>query len=391
MNSQWADKDFYAALGVGKDASADDIRKAYRKLARTHHPDSKPGDKQAEERFKQVSEAYSVLSSPERRKEYDEQRALFGAGGYRSPFPGGGFPGGGFPGGGSSGGTAGGFDISDLLGGIFTGPGGSGGTTRTRGTSAPRRGADVETEASISFEQAIDGVTVPLRTTSDAACRDCRGTGARAGTVPRVCPDCEGTGMQTSASGGLFAMTEPCAGCRGRGMVVDDPCPSCHGSGRARSSTTMQARIPAGVRDGQRIRLRGKGASGERGGPSGDLYVTVHVEPHRVFGRQGDNLTLTVPVSFDEAALGATISVPTLGGTPVSLKIPPGTPSGRTFRARGKGSRRSDGTKGDLLVTVEVQVPARLDDDLRAAVEAFRKARGDDDPRASLTTSGQGR
>ena len=174
-------------------------------------------------------------------------------------------------------------------------------------------------------------------------------------------------------------------------MVVDDPCPTCYGSGRARSSSTMQARIPAGVRDGQRIRLRGKGASGERGGPSGDLYVTVHVEPHAVFGRQGDNLTLTVPVSFDEAALGATISVPTLGGPTVSLKIPPGTPSGRTFRARGKGARRGDGTKGDLLVTVEVQVPARLDDDSRAAVEAFRKARGDDDPRASLSTAGRGR
>lgn len=194
--------------------------------------------------------------------------------------------------------------------------------------------------------------------------------------------------MQTSASGGLFAMTEPCTSCRGRGMVVDDPCPSCHGSGRASSSTTMQARIPAGVRDGQRIRLRGKGASGERGGHAGDLYVTVHVASHRLFGRRGDNLTITVPISFDEAALGATISVPTLKGGPVSLKVPGGTPSGRTFRARGKGAPRRDGTPGDLLVTVEVQVPDSLSSAARAAVQALRVARGDADPRASLFATG---
>ena len=377
MSSDWTGKDFYKVLGVPKDASAADIRTAYRKLARDNHPDSKSGDKAAEERFKSISEAYSILSSPERRKEYDEQRAMFGSGvGGPSGFR---FPGGSAPGG------AGGFDISDLLGGIFTGGGGGG---RTRNTAVPRRGADVETEANISFEQALDGVTLPLRTTSDAACRDCRGTGARAGTVPRVCPDCEGTGMQTSASGGLFAMTEPCTSCRGRGMVVDDPCPTCHGSGRARSSTTMQARIPAGVRDGQRIRLRGKGASGERGGPSGDLYVNVHVAPHPLFGRKGDNLTVTVPLAFDEAALGATISVPTLNGAPVSLKVPAGTPNGRTFRARGKGALRADGTRGDLLVTVEVQVPAHLGDAERDALTALRSARGDTDPRAALFTAG---
>ncbi|MBA2508563.1 MAG: molecular chaperone DnaJ [Nocardioidaceae bacterium] len=383
MSSDWIGKDFYRVLGVGKDASADDIKKAYRKLARDNHPDSKHGDKAAEERFKSISEAYSVLSTPQRRKEYDEQRTLFGSGAggpAGGRFPGGGMPGGGMPGG------AGGFDISDLLGGIFTGA--PGGGARTRTSSPPRRGADVETEASISFEQALDGVTLPLRTTSDAACRDCRGTGARAGTVPRVCPDCEGTGMQTSASGGLFAMTEPCRSCRGRGMVVDDPCPSCHGSGRASSSTTMQARIPAGVRDGQRIRLRGKGASGERGGHAGDLYVTVHVATHRLFGRRGDNLTITVPITFDEAALGATISVPTLKGGPVSLKVPGGTPSGRTFRARGKGAPRRDGTPGDLLVTVEVQVPDSLSSAAREAVQALRVARGDADPRASLFATG---
>lgn len=371
MSSDWIGKDFYKVLGVDKNASTDEVRKAYRKLARANHPDAKPGDSQAESRFKSISEAYSVLSSPQKRKEYDDQRAMFGSGAGAAGMR--------FPGGGGPGGPAG-FDISDLLGGIFTSGGG-----RTRSTAGqPRRGADVETEARITFDQAIAGVTVPLRTTSDAACRDCRGTGARAGTLPRVCEHCEGSGMQTSAAGGLFAMTEPCTACRGRGMVVDDPCPTCHGSGRATSSKTMQVRIPAGVRDGQRIRLRGRGASGERGGPSGDLYVTVHVSPHKLFGRSGDNLTITVPVTLDEAALGATISVPTLDGRSVSLKIPPGTPTGRTFRARGKGGRRGDGLNGDLLVTVEVQVPPDMTDEARAAMQAYRESRGDKDPRSAL-------
>jgi molecular chaperone DnaJ len=370
MSSEWANKDFYKVLGVPKSASADDVKKAYRKLARDHHPDSNPGNKAAEERFKAASEAYAVLSSPEKRKEYDAQRAAFGgSGGFR-------FPGGGT----SSQGNMGNFDISDLLGGMF----GTGAPPRTRTSTPPRRGADVETEVRVSFEQAVEGVTVPLRTTSDDACPSCRGTGAKAGTVPRVCYNCEGTGMQTGTSGGVFAMTEPCTVCKGRGLVVDEACPTCHGSGRAQSSRTMQVRIPAGVNDGQRIRLRGKGASGERGGPDGDLYVTVHVASHPVFGRRGDDLTVTVPVAFDEAALGATIKVPTLGGAPVTLKIPPGTPNGRTFRARGKGAPRKDGSRADLLVTVEVQVPPTLDDSQTNAVQALRDARGDHDPRAEL-------
>jgi molecular chaperone DnaJ len=194
--------------------------------------------------------------------------------------------------------------------------------------------------------------------------------------------------MQTSSQGGVFAMTEPCRDCLGRGMVVDDPCPVCHGSGRGTSTRTIQARIPAGVKDGQRIRLRGKGAPGERGGPAGDLYVTVHVGPHPLFGRQGDNLTLTAPVRFDEAALGAEISVPTLGGAPVRLRIPAGTPNGRTFRVRGKGATRRDGTKGDLLVTVEVETPTELSEAARAAVEAYRDAVDGHDPRARLTAGG---
>jgi molecular chaperone DnaJ len=373
-SSDWVTKDFYKVLGVSKDASSSEIKKAYRKLARDNHPDSNPGDKAAEDRFKEISEAYSVLSDPERRKEYDEQRTLFGSGFGGSGGQGGGFR---FPGGG--GGT--GFDISDLLGGIF-----GGGGTRTR--THARRGADVETEARISFEQAVDGVTVPLRMTSDEACPSCHGTGARAGTMPRVCDNCEGSGMQTATSGGVFAMTEPCTVCRGRGLVVDDPCPTCHGSGRASSSRTMQVRIPAGVRDAQRIRLRGKGASGEGGGPNGDLYVLVHVDRHPVFGRSQDNLTVTAPVTIDEAALGSQIKVPTLGGAPVTLKLPPGTPNGRVFRVRGRGVTRKDGTRGDLLVTVEVVVPAELSTEAKAALEAYRSARGDQDPRSGLFEAG---
>jgi molecular chaperone DnaJ len=266
---------------------------------------------------------------------------------------------------------------------------GGGGGTRTRTTTQqPRRGADIETDATIAFADSIEGVTVSLRLSSDAPCPDCSGTGARAGTIPRVCPECEGVGMRAASVGGAFTMNETCPSCRGRGLVVDDPCPTCHGSGRGMSNRTISARIPAGVKDGQRIRLRGKGANGERGGPAGDLYVNVKVADHPLFGRKGDNLTLTVPVSFAEAALGAEIKVPTLDDAPVTLKIPAGTPNGRSFRVRGRGVRRTGGPNagsvGDLLVTVEVQVPANLDEKARAAVEALRDASVGSDLRANL-------
>jgi molecular chaperone DnaJ len=381
----YLEKDFYKVLGVAKDASAADIKKAYRKLARTHHPDANKGDTAAEDRFKEISEAYDVLSDESTRREYDEARALFGSGGMRfGPGGAGGFGGPGGAGGvsfdlgdlfgGGAGGGAGG--LGDVLGGLF-------GRGRTSPGQAVRRGADIESEVSLSFTDAVDGVTVPLRLTGEAPCATCHGTGAKAGTTPRVCPTCGGSG-QTSRNAGGFAFAEPCRDCRGRGLVVDDPCPVCHGSGRALSTRTVNARIPAGVKDGQRIRLKGKGAPGERGGPAGDLYIVVHVQPHKVFGRRDDNLTLTLPVTFPEAALGAQVSVPTLGGPPVTLKIPAGTADGRTFRVKGKGVGRRDGTRGDLLVTVQVAVPQKLDGKARELLQAYREATAQDDPRAGI-------
>ncbi|MBD0293292.1 MAG: molecular chaperone DnaJ [Jiangellaceae bacterium] len=374
----WLEKDYYKILGVPKDADAAAIKKAYRNLARKLHPDRNSTDKVAEARFKEVSEAYSVLSSPEKRKEYDEARSLFGSG-FRIPTGAGSGTGGTFN-----------FDLGDLFGG--SAPGQTGGLgdvfgglfgQRTRSTP-PRRGADVESEVTVGFTEAVDGVTVPLRMTSASACTACAGTGARSGTVPRVCPTCNGTGHTSAQVGGRFSLSEPCRECKGRGLVVDDPCPVCGGSGRGTTSRVMQVRIPAGVRDGQRIRLKGKGAPGERGGPPGDLYVTVHAQPHPVFGRRGEHLTVTVPVTFPEATLGAEIKVPTLGGSPVTLKIPPGTPNGRTFRVRGRGARRADGTRGDLLVTVDVLVPQRVDGKAKEALETFRDVTGGDDIRADL-------
>ena len=383
----YLEKDYYKTLAVAKGASADEIKKSYRKLARKYHPDANEGNPKAEERFKEVSEAYSVLSDEKRRKEYDEARSLFGGAGPRMPGSTGTGNYGGFDLGDLFGGTAGsaGGRLGDLLGGVF-GRGGGGSTTQQ---ARPRRGADVETETTLQFGDAIEGSTVSLRLTGEGPCKVCMGTGAKAGTVPRVCPTCEGSG-QGSRNLGSFAFSEPCKTCRGRGLVVDDPCPTCSGSGRAMSTRTIQARIPAGVGDGQRIKIAGKGAPGERGGPAGDLYVRVHVEPHKVFGRSGHNLTVTVPVTFAEAALGAEIKVPSHHGMPVSLRIPAGTPSGRTFRVRGKGVRRRDGTSGDLLVTVNVQVPADLNDKARSALETYRDATAGPDPRSELLRQANG-
>jgi molecular chaperone DnaJ len=375
----YLEKDYYKTLGVPKTAKTPEIKKAYRELARKYHPDANKGNADAEERFKEITEAYNVLSDEKQRKEYDEARSMFG-GGFRVPTGQRGTAGGGF----------GGFDLGDLfggsgesgerlgdvLGGIFRG---RGGTAQNRA----RRGADVETETTLSFGDSIDGATVSLRLTGEGPCPVCHGTGAKAGTVPKVCPDCQGTGQQARNLGG-FGVSEPCKTCRGRGLVVDDPCESCSGSGRAMSSQTIQVRIPAGVADGQRIRIPGKGTSGEHGGKAGDLYVRVHVRPHAVFGRSGDNLTVTVPVTITELALGAEIKVPTHRGAAVTVRIPPGTPNGQVFRVPGRGVRKKDGTLGALLATVEVTVPQDLTSKARSALEDLRIATSGPDPREEL-------
>jgi molecular chaperone DnaJ len=372
-SKDWLEKDFYSVLGVDKSASSDEIKKSYRKLARQLHPDHNPGNAEAEDRFKAVSEAYDVLSDERKRKEYDEMRSLFGSGAFRRNARAGGQPGG-YP-----------FDVSDLFGGAnqpgaggdrrFGGAGFSdlfssifsgGGAARSRG---PARGRNVEAEVVLDFEDAVRGVTLPLTLRAPGVCDTCHGNGAKPGTVPVTCPQCQGSGM-VSRNQGSFSFAEPCRECQGVGTVVEEKCPECRGTGGVTKTRTLNVRFPAGVADGQRIRLAGRGEPGERGGPAGDLYVLVKVRSDDLFGRTGDNLTLTVPITFAEAVLGTDLRVPTLDGA-VTLRVPPGTPSGRTLRARGKGVVRRDGTAGDLLVTVEVVVPAKVSAEARDALEAF--------------------
>jgi molecular chaperone DnaJ len=354
---EWFEKDYYKTLGVSSTATAKEITSAYRKLAKKHHPDANPGE---EETFKEVSAAYDVLGDADRRKEYDEVRAMGPAAG------GGGFPGG--FGGPAAGGTyrvedMG--DLGDLFGGLF-GRGRRGG-----GASAgPQRGHDVEAELHLSFEDAVNGVTTSVNLTTDARCHTCGGTGAAPGTHLDRCPRCNGSGTLQDNQG-LFSLSQICPQCSGRGSIVTTPCPTCSGSGIEHRNRTVKVRIPAGVDDGQRIRIKGRGAAGRGNGPSGDLYVIVRVDRHGLFGRRGRNLTLTVPISYPEATLGTSLTVPTLGD-PVTLKVPAGTPSGRTFRVKGRGVPAGKKSAiGDLLVTVEVVVPHPLTDEQRAAVEAL--------------------
>ncbi|WP_067494098.1 molecular chaperone DnaJ [Actinoplanes sp. TFC3] len=379
-SKDWLEKDFYAVLGVGKSASADEIKKAYRKLARENHPDHNPGNKDAEERFKAASEAYDVLSDDRKRKEYDEMRSLFGSGAFRRGARTGGgsqfdpsdlF--GGFSGAGAGGGAGGAGDrrfggagFSDIFSSIFSG--GTGGPGPRRG---PQRGRDVEAEVTLDFAHAVQGTTLPLTLRSPGVCDSCHGNGAKPGTQPRTCPQCHGSGL-ISRNQGSFSFSEPCRECQGAGSIVDEKCPECRGTGGVTKNRTINVRFPAGVGDGQRIRLSGRGEPGEKGGPAGDLYVQVKVRPDDLFGRNGDDITLTVPITIAEAVLGTDLRVPTLD-SPVTLRVPPGTPSGRTLRARGKGVQRRDGRVGDLLVTLEVQVPSGVSGEARDALEQFAK------------------
>jgi molecular chaperone DnaJ len=359
------EKDFYQVLGVPADAPQSDIKKAYRQLARDLHPDHNPNNPEAEERFKQVSEANAVLSDEKQRKEYDEVRSLMGAGAFRRA---------------SRMGGDGSFDFEDLMaqarsGGFGGGNGGLGdlfgnffGGGRRRG---PVKGRDVETNVELEFADAVGGITLPLKLRSPGMCDTCHGNGARPGTSPTTCPSCNGSGMRT-VNQGSFSLSEPCRDCDGVGNIVTDKCPECHGTGGVTKTRTMTVRIPSGVKDGQRIRLAGRGEPGERGGPSGDLYVLVSVRPHPLFTRDGDNLVLSVPISIAEAGLGTTLRIPTLGD-PVTLRVPAGTPSGRTLRVRGRGVPRAKGS-GDLLVTVDIDVPKDLPEAAREALEQYAAA-----------------
>lgn len=377
----WLEKDFYKILGVSSDVSEKELTKAYRKLARQYHPDANPDDKTAEDRFKEVSEAYDVLSDAKTRAEYDQIRRYGPAAGM---FGGGGRGGNPF---GSAGGGAGyDFDagnLSDILGGLF----GGGRATRNGpgpGTG-PRKGDDLEAELTLSFDEAVKGVTTSVHLTSDAACDTCHGSGAAPGTSPEICGQCHGRGVLDDDQG-FFSLSQPCPRCGGRGRVVTDPCPTCRGSGIERKPRQVKVRIPAGVKSGQRIRLKGRGGPGRNGGPAGDLYVVVRVGDHELFGRKGDNLTIDVPITFAEATLGGKITVPTLDGSTVTLKIPPATPSGKTFRVKGRGVTTKK-TTGDLLVTVKVDVPSDLSDEQRAALKAFEAATTAS-PRDHLTSAG---
>lgn len=375
VDREWFDKDYYAILGVPEDASAKDLTTAYRKLARELHPDANPGDTRAEERFKEVSAAYEVIGDPEKRKRYDEVRAMGPmAGGFGGFGPGGPGRGGPRPG-------AGGFqgaDLGDLIGNLFS-------RGRSSGQSVqPQRGADLEASLTMSFEAAIHGATTTVQLTSDVRCPDCSGSGAAPGTAPRACGVCEGRGA-VDEDQGFFSFSRPCPSCGGRGTVVEHPCPACSGRGVVHRQREIKVRIPVGVRDGQRIRVKGRGGAGVNGGPDGDLFVRVHVQPHPTFGRKGDHLTVTVPITMAEAALGADISVPTLDGEHVTIRVPPGTRSGKTLRVRGRGVTTSKST-GDLLVTVELDVPAELSDQQRAALEALAAATPS--PRAAAEPAG---
>jgi molecular chaperone DnaJ len=338
----------YETLGVPKNASPEDLKKAYRKLVRQYHPDKNPGDAAAEARFKEIQQAYDVLSDPEKRKQYD----TFGAQNGRPGQP-----------------NFADFDLGDIFGGLFGGG-------RARGQARPQRGQrgnDVEVEVRVSFEDSLKGIQATVPVELELACHTCHGTGAAPGTAPKRCPECGGSGV-VATSQGLFALQQPCPRCRGNGTVVDEPCGTCSGSGRERRRKRYTVRIPAGVRDGTRIRLRGKGEAGYGGGAAGDLYVVTRVEPSKLYHRRGDDLVLDVPVTIDEAALGAEIEIPTPDGR-VSLKVAAGSQDGKLLRVKGRGvPRLKGGGRGDLLARLKIEVPAKPTKAERDALEALRKA-----------------
>jgi len=358
-----AAKSLYDVLGVAKNASKDEIKKAYRKLARQYHPDRNPGDEEAEAKFKEVQAAYDVLSDEKKRKQYDTVGSADGR------FGGPGGPGWTFT-------TEEGFDfgdLGDLFGGFF------GGRAGRRQRPAAQRGADIEAVVNLSFEDSLKGVETKIPVEVDTACSQCGGTGARPGTSPVICPACNGRGV-LAESQGLFAISQPCPRCRGNGTVIEEPCPKCRGTGRERRTKRYSVKIPPGVKDGTRIRLKGKGEPGFSGGPPGDLFVVTRVQPSKLFKRRGAaDLVVDVPVTYAEAALGAKVEVPTPYGERLSVQIPPGTETGKLLKLKGHGAPRLKGSgRGDLLARVKVTVPKKLTKAEREAIEALQKASRED-------------
>ena len=346
-------KSLYDALGVSKTASQDEIKKAYRKLARQYHPDTNAGDKDAEDRFKEVQGAYDVLSDPEKRKQYD----AFGSADGRAGFPGGG--------------AGGNFnfefgDISDLFGGL--------GDIFGRGQTRQRagRGADLQVEVGLSFEDSLRGVETQIPVDAETACRECGGSGARAGSSPQVCPECKGRGVIVESQG-MFGLSHACPRCHGTGTIVEKPCPKCRGTGRERRTKRYKVKIPAGVKDGTQIRLKGKGEPGYGGGPPGDLIVLTRVADSPLYERRGSDLVVEVPVTFADAALGSSVEVPTPEG-PVSLKVPAGSESGKLLRIKGRGAPKlNGGGRGDVLVRLKISVPKKPNKKERELLEQLQK------------------
>jgi molecular chaperone DnaJ len=363
-------RDLYEVLGVKKGASADEIKKAYRKLAREHHPDKNPGDAAAEERFKEIQGAYDVLSDPEKRKQYDQVGSRI-------------FNGGGGPGGGNfnwSGNFSDLGDLSDLFGGIFGNARSSGGGSRR--AQRGERGRDVEVELNVSFEDSLNGLSTKIPVELEVACHACHGTGAEPGTAPKICPECRGRGV-VSEDEGFFAFSRPCPRCGGNGTVVEQPCHVCRGVGRERRTKRYTVKIPAGVKDGTQIRLKGKGEAGTNGGPPGDLIVTTRVAKSPLYERRGSDLVLDVPVTYAEAALGATVEIPTPDGR-VALKVPPGSQDGKLLKVKGRGAvKLKGGGKGDLLARLRVSIPTKLSKAEREAIENLQKV-SHDDPREKV-------
>jgi molecular chaperone DnaJ len=363
-----AKRDYYEVLGVSKNASEAELKKAYRRQAMKFHPDRNPGDAEAEAKFKEAKEAYEVLAEPQKRAAYDQfgHAGVEGAGGF----------------GGAGAGGFGGASFSDIFGDVFGDifGGGRGGGPRVH------RGADLRYNLEITLEEAVRGTTVKIRVPTLVNCEACHGTGARKGTSPKTCPTCQGAG-QVRMQQGFFSVQQTCPTCHGRGQVIEDPCPSCHGHGRTQEHKTLSVKVPPGVDVGDRIRLAGEGEAGENGGPPGDLYVQVNVKPHPIFTRDEANLYCEVPIPFTSAALGGELEVPTLDGK-VMLKIPDGTQTGRMFRMRGKGVKPvRGGPVGDLICRVVVETPVKLTDEqkdlLRRFDESISSSRGKHSPNAT--------